>query len=881
MLGVDDIQGKKTGFLAGNNVYYMGGVVLVQELFENETVGLTHPFFHDLRSRGTGIASYDGVGKGNDFSGWEWWRETKIAYSDVIADGVRFEKPAPAHMYWSPDKMVVEYNLTTPYLHGAFGGWCENWQEGSSNGTGVDRSFWTNLTKDTCWAHCTADPACGQAVYEAGTDITSSQCWIGLNKMERPPTGSRSGCNPPSCYDYCFAPGKPVAPVVIREEKFISSNDVVSTIITADRPMTLEVSGHSFHGGDGAGQVVTLNGKCTVDKSNNAIRVLEGGTMKAEVAQGPDVLVDAVLMLDGMSGVLIASRPMANATVTTVSEGVCGYVFNISVDTKGTTISWTMDDDYDAALASVKVVQTDPAKHLVAKTTAMNSLLNDVVPFFNCSDADVVKVYYFLWSLYLMYFTQGDSGMQTRPHTQSAVNNFLGMHRYDAIFQILVGSWASPATHATYANGNVLSWASTLPYRKDDQLPDNFGIDWSSGCYGPETIAHVIGAWQIFEHSGNMTYLAQAYDFYKTLFWDGISGNHFGYAYDSVLCLNKMAAVLGKSEDAAHWNQTVGMDSFDDWLHSQWEVSTTNMFGDTSSGMQWMNIAPAGITHFPRNWTVAMAEHWMDNSASGFYGEVPLTCLARQDWPPPPVDPDSPTYNFMVTPDANWYMLRALYMHTVDGLANKFTLDHLKNYNMEWGIPVAPETRRMNYELHGDQYSNFNAGKILLILEGMGGIRYSIQDDTFTYADNLPVEWDFMEFHVPVQQKNGSDVTWVKARSSRVVDGGKVTKTVTVEANPFTNLHIQPWAEDATVTSSTPAGGVVDAPTGHVGWTFTADNATVELSLGGEVPATGAKAAAAKKVAAEVEAVARRPLVEQHASGRAQEVVEASKSEVA
>ena len=31
-----------------------------------------------------------------------------------------------------------------------------------------------------------------------------------------------------------------------------------------------------------------------------------------------------------------------------------------------------------------------------------------------------------------MYFTRGDSGMQTMPHTQSAVNNFLGMHRFDA-----------------------------------------------------------------------------------------------------------------------------------------------------------------------------------------------------------------------------------------------------------------------------------------------------------------------------------------------------------------------------------------------------------------------------------------------------------------
>ena len=55
-----------------------------------------------------------------------------------------------------------------------------------------------------------------------------------------------------------------------------------------------------------------------------------------------------------------------------------------------------------------------------------------------------------------MYYTQGDQGMQVLPHTQTAVNNFLGMHRFDAIFQILVGSWVSPAHHDFYANGNVL-----------------------------------------------------------------------------------------------------------------------------------------------------------------------------------------------------------------------------------------------------------------------------------------------------------------------------------------------------------------------------------------------------------------------------------------
>ena len=133
------------------------------------------------------------------------------------------------------------------------------------------------------------------------------------------------------------------------------------------------------------------------------------------------------------------------------------------------------------------------------------------MPYFRCSDNDVVKIYYYLWSIYLMYFTVGDSGMELHPHTQSAVHNFLGMHRFDGVFQIMAGAWTSPAEHHFYANGNVLSWNLTMPFRRGSQLPDNFGKTWVSGLYGGEMIAHVIGAWTIYEHSGNRSYLQEAY----------------------------------------------------------------------------------------------------------------------------------------------------------------------------------------------------------------------------------------------------------------------------------------------------------------------------------------------------------------------------------
>ena len=69
-------------------------------------------------------------------------------------------------------------------------------------------------------------------------------------------------------------------------------------------------------------------------------------------------------------------------------------------------------------------------RHMMDKTDKMNNLLNNVIPYFRCSDPEVVRVYYYLWALHLVYYTEGSSGLQTWAHTQSAVNNFLGLHRW-------------------------------------------------------------------------------------------------------------------------------------------------------------------------------------------------------------------------------------------------------------------------------------------------------------------------------------------------------------------------------------------------------------------------------------------------------------------
>ena len=86
-----------------------------------------------------------------------------------------------------------------------------------------------------------------------------------------------------------------------------------------------------------------------------------------------------------------------------------------------------------------------------------------------------------------------------------------------------------------------------------------------------------------------------------------------------------------------------------------------------------------------------MGRVWLDDPIEGFFGEVPLTTIALKDFN------DSITNSFAVVPDANWYMIRSLYLHNVDDLGNKFTLAHLKKYNMEWGefsLEVSPSKER-------------------------------------------------------------------------------------------------------------------------------------------------------------------------------------------
>lgn len=708
-LMAQEVAGKKPGFLAGNLVYYIGGNHGWNRS-DGETIGLPHPFFHDLRSRGHGMVTNAATGYGHDLTGWEFWKEIRIAYGTVIIGDKEYPNPAPVRMYWRPDRMICEY---------AVGG------------------------------------------------------------------------------------------VPIREEKFIATNDVACSIIKSSVPLQIRFDGQSFVRDSRSIQRTSTQ---SYDTNANMIHVLEGGTILVRPVEGLDV--EGKLMYDGMSTVVSASENFA----TTYQghrdgNGRQQYSFTVPCDASGVAVCWAMDDVYANARDRVRSVLKDPAGHLAAKKAYMNDLLNTQIPYFRCSDQDIVDVYYYLWSLYLMYYIDVGEGWEQYPHTQTAVNNFLGMHRYDAAFQIRVGAWTTDKPY--YAYGNVLHWSAVLPYAKSGgRLPDNKGTTWHSGIYGATT-DHVNGAWEIFRRTGDTNFLAACYEpYFKPLFWNGITA-HWGYMFNAAENLARMAEVLGYPADARHWRALVNMNNLNNWLDARWEKDTPHWFL-SGQPMGWSGMAYMGMNRFPDEWAWEMTHYWAVNEQDGFFTEVPLSTRALKDW-------ESVSPQFTVTPDTCWWAIRGMYLHHVGTNANRCALGHLKGYNLEWGIPVAPEARDINFDPWGDQYSNFNAGKLLLILEGITGVDYSIPDGTFTVADHLPLEWSFMELKLPVTQPGQTD--WVDVRIDRTgVGDGVVEKTVSVSGNPLPTLRIQPWLEEKTLLSAPP--GHSNGPTHHISYVFTNLNTT-------------------------------------------------------
>lgn len=747
-----DVQNRKTGFLAGNLSYYVGGFHASWKPLGQETIGLTHPFYHDLRSRGFGLAESQETGAqntgiGNDYWGWEFYKHTRVLYGTVEIGSKEYKYPAPAKMYWRPDKMICEYD---------------------------------------------------------------------------------------------------VAGVKIREEKFIAANDAACSIITSSKPIKLIFDGQSFWGQKSVKSTATIG----YDKSNNAIVIKEGGTTETRPQEVGDPVV-APIMYQDMTTVLSASEDFAKShSFSRGKHGQETYAFTVPCDSKGVAVVWSMHDDKDAALKNAADLLANAGAELAAKTKEMNYQLTQEIPWFRCSDKRVEDIYYYLWSIYMMYYIDVQKGWEMENHTQTAVNNFLGMHRYDAMFQIKVGSWI--ADKERFAYGNALTWKHLFTngmYQKSSNghiaLSDNKGTTWHSGAYGHELSEHVAGAWQIFQQSNDLDFLRNCYEgYYREMFWEGIPQFYMN-EFEVREILAEMARLTGNEKDRDHWLLGKGgveiLDpaNIEKRFEDLWERNGhKNFFAGPKDGMlMTTGFWPMRLKQFPREYAVEMVEDWALDDTKGFYGEMFPLAMSKQSMKTFATSVD---HTFGYTPDTAYFTLIGMFVHHLGDPAWELTLNHLLNYNYHeaWDCPVAPEAYKRDATLFGDQYSNFNAGKILLILEGLAGIRYSLHDQSLTITDTMPRTWDMMEVGIPLRGGKENETRWVKISYDRAARGRKAAKRITVSESPL-QVTIHPWLEGGAARSASVIAEegkkTEENPPGYLGYVFEpGKEAAVTIKTGGK-----------------------------------------------
>jgi hypothetical protein len=700
----------------------VGGFHASWELIEDETIGLTHPFHHDLRSRGAGLLNSqlpgsEHTGVGNDYRGWEFYKDTRVLYGTVIIGDKVYKHPVPTRMSWRPDKMICEYEI---------------------NG------------------------------------------------------------------------------VTIREEKFISAKDAAASIITSSEPITLRFEGHSFY----VRHSVSSNASARYDLSINSILIREGGTVRSlPDPDRPERIGPCVYQ--GMTTALSCSKDFSKTLKLEKDDrNVWKYSFEIPCDSQGATLSWSMHDDENTAKNTGRETSLLAPALLKEKTVEMNNILAQEIPQFRCSDSKFEDIYYYLWSIHMMYYINVQKGWEMENHTQSAVNNFLGIHRYDACFQIKVGAWARDKPRFAY--GNVLTWKHLVEngrYRETNDghifLSDNKGVGWHSGAYGGELAEHVLGAWQIYQHTGDRDFVRKCYQgYFRKVFWKNLVGFAMNDAEVGKV-LEKMAVISGNNSDVDHWKKRINQDPkhlrlmFD----QRWEANGhKDYFMGGRDGMLMTTAFWAMRSkYFPREYAERLIHSWALNNEHGFFGEFFPLAMAKKSMS---LFNSADDQSFGYTPDTAYFTLDGIFRQGFPEIASDLTLNHLENYNFhkEWGIPVAPEAYRRDLALFGDQYSNFNAGKILLFLEGLAGLSYSIPDNILHIKDSMPMGWDWMEFDIPI----GSQSNWTQIRYERKKGflGGR-RKSITVSNCPL-RVQFEPWLDQGELSRDPQLSGV----------TFTEQNAT-------------------------------------------------------
>jgi hypothetical protein len=578
-----------------------------------------------------------------------------------------------------------------------------------------------------------------------------------------------------------------VAGVDITETKFITLNDVLCSTVTASAPIQIEYSGRSYYrdaevptwDGDEANQqwMQDIDTSARHDAGANAVHIVEKAAMMTKLDWRTPV-VKGRMMHDGMSILISASKPFAAAPTFKIhGRGAQAYTFALDYPANTpVTLSYAQHDSYEAAAASTREILADSAKALQAKTDWMNDLLNEQIPYFRCSDERTVKTYYYLWSLYFMYFTYTGEGYESYPHTQTAINNFMGLHVWDSWAYTAMGGWV--VDKQKWAYGNILSWKHMVPFKdKQNALPDNFGTTWYSPKVWMPMVGAVRPAWEMYQKSGDKAYLKTLYEeLFKPLYWDNNGPQRsFGTELNAIRDLQKMAKALGHDADVAHWEgfRKRHLEPFE----SMWSAYAPNYMA--AKNEPWMDIwqlTTLLCDDMPDEHAAKMSKDWIMNSEQGYLAPVSLQIR-------PPQHP--PNGVFRVSTISSWLAIEGMFRRGLNRDAVLLTQNHINAMNKDLGFPVAPECWDPEDEPWGSLYYNWDGPITDLLLKRIAGISYSVPDRTLTVNENMPEDWDYLEVRLPITYEG--ELTWAQVHVGRKKGGllAGPRKTVAVKNSPI------------------------------------------------------------------------------------------------
>ena len=610
----------------------------------------------------------------------------------------------------------------------------------------------------------------------------------------------------------------------IVETKFIDKNDVLCSIINSDKSIKIQFEGHSFANpgefptfdGDSAGQKTSqaVTAKASHDQKGNSIHILEGGTILTKTGWKETKL--GKMMYDGMSIVISSNAKLENVKLSKDNVGRQVYKFSLKVPAgESRALTYAQNDELELAKSKTKTLLQNPQEALKQKTKWFNSLLNEQIPYFRCSDQTVVNTYYYLWSLYFMYFTETNKGFMTYPHTQTAINNFMGLHLWDSWAYTAMGSWVKDKWQWGY--GNVLSWKHMVPFKnKANGLPDNFGTTW----YSPEVWMNLVGSvefgWDMYRKSGDKKFLDVLYnDLFKPLYWehDGPQPS-MGEELNALQALIKMAKELNQAEDIPHWKK-MHPKMHQVWS-SKWEAYAPNYFAP--KGAPWKDIwhiISLMCKEMPQEWADSMTEEWVMNPETGFLG--PVSLLIR-----PKVDP--PNGVFTVSTISTWLATEGLFRHDKNREGGHVTLSHIDGMNKTYGFPIAPECwEPKEYGPWGSLYYNWDGPITDLLLKRIAGVDFSLQEKFFAINESMPETWEWLETYTPVTIEGKTH--WVHLKIEQKVNGNKLEKIIRVKNSPFKNIVVKPWTDSRSVVSSSKP--LIDGK-----YSFKDNEAELKVSLG-------------------------------------------------